>query len=153
VASTEGSAEAGLPVSTLCCLFVLLHVLSCKLQPFLQTSLQTCFLQTSFLQVREGQRSVLKKILEQDLPSRVPLVLMVSTIRTRDSSSKQQQQQNDQQQQRGGGRGGAQAEPAAAAAAVVGDVQGIQLSDGWYAVNAALDAPLTELVMEGRIQV
>jgi hypothetical protein len=110
-----------------------------------------CFLQT-FLQVREGQRSVLKKILEQDLPSRVPLVLMVSAIRTRDVNSKQQQQQQSaqqqQQQQPGGGRGGGHADSAAA-----GDVQSIQLSDGWYGVNATLDAQLVDLVRQGKIQV
>jgi hypothetical protein len=111
-----------------------------------------CFLQT-FLQVREGQRSVLKKMCEQDLPSRVPVVLIVSAIRTRDSNAKQQQQQQDEQQQqaRGGGRSSRSASSEAAAGGA--EVQSIQLSDGWYGVNASLDGPLTELVAAGRIQV
>jgi transcription initiation factor TFIID subunit TAF12 len=109
-----------------------------------------------FLQVREGQRSVLKKICEQDLPSRVPVVLVVSAIRTRDFNTKQQQQQQqDEQQQQalGGGRSSRSSSPEAAAAAGGGEVQSIQLSDGWYALNASLDGPLTELVAAGRIQV
>jgi type II secretory pathway pseudopilin PulG len=95
---------------------------------------------------------------EQDLPSRVPVVLIVSAIRTRDSNTKQQQQQQQQQdeqqqqqQARGGGRSSRSASPEAAAGGA--EVQSIQLSDGWYGVNASLDGPLTELVAAGRIQV
>jgi transcription initiation factor TFIID subunit TAF12 len=125
---------------------------SCKLsgQLFPATFLQT------FLQVREGQRSVLKKMCEQDLPSRVPVVLIVSAIRTRDTNAKQQQQQqqqDEQQQQQGRGGGRSSRSTSPEAAAVGAEVQSIQLSDGWYAVNASLDGPLTELVAAGRIQV
>jgi hypothetical protein len=87
------------------------------------------------------------QILEQDLPSTVPVVLCVSDIRTSGGSKavlpQQQEQQQEQQQQQ------ESAQPAAAAV----DVLGIQLTDGWYAVNCCIDAPIVELVQSGKLQV
>lgn len=33
------------------------------------------------------------------------------------------------------------------------EIQGIQLTDGWYPVNAMIDKPLTALIWAGKIQV
>lgn len=78
------------------------------------------------------------QILEQDLPAGVPLVLLVSEIRTRASATdtKQQQQQSG---------------PAAAGDGA--EALGMQLSDGWYYVNTMVDGPLTDLIHKGRLQV
>jgi hypothetical protein len=89
---------------------------------------------------------VAAQILEQDLPSGVPIVLLISDIRTRSgggaSSSKP-----DQRQQQG------PASRTAAAAAADTDVMGMQLSDGWYYVNTMIDGPTTELIVSGKLQV
>jgi hypothetical protein len=89
----------------------------------------------------------------------VPIVLVVSDIRMRggatgataantSASSKPGQQQQQQQPQPPAGR------PAAAAAAAAdAEVLGMQLSDGWYYVNTIIDGPITDLILNGRLQV
>lgn len=87
------------------------------------------------------------QILEQDLPSGVPIVLLISDIRTRSgggSSSKPDQRQQPQQQQGPSSR---------SAAAADTDVVGMQLSDGWYYVNTMIDGPTADLIVKGKLQV
>lgn len=91
----------------------------------------------------------LAQILEQDLPAGVPLVLMVSEIRSRATGSSSSKQPGAQQQP--GGASHAAGGPAAGDA--VDEVLGIQLSDGWYYVNAMVDGPITDLINSGRLQV
>ena len=79
------------------------------------------------------------QILEQDLPAGVPIVLLVSDIRSRSSSSSSTAKPTGQQQSTGAGS--------------EAEVLGIQLSDGWYYVNAMIDGPLTDLIASGRLQV
>ena len=92
----------------------------------------------------------LLQILEQDLPAGVPIVLMVTDIRTRSSSANSNSD--------------ADAAPAAAAAAAAAaggtggfgpgaEVLGLQLGDGWYYVNTMIDGPTADLVLRGKLQV
>ena len=108
---------------------------------------------------KEGKRSVVKQMLEQDIPSTVPMVLLVNEIRT-SSSTKKQKPQQQQQQQAAVPAAGADGQAAAATAPAArggvsegDDVKGMQLSDGWYCVNAQVDKPLVQLVLSGRIKV
>jgi hypothetical protein len=84
--------------------------------------------------------------LEQDLPAGVPLVLCVSDIRTSGGGSSHKHSEahghepQEQQQQQAG-------------SAAVPDVLSIQLTDGWYHVNACIDAPLCALINAGQLQV
>lgn len=91
------------------------------------------------------------QILEQDLPAGVPIVLVVSDIRMRGATGATAANTNNtsskpgQQQQQPASR------PTAAAADA--EVLGMQLSDGWYYVNTIIDGPITDLILNGRLQV
>ena len=100
------------------------------------------------LEIRGGRPSVLKRVLQHDLGAGMPMVLVVSDIRTNAGvgAKGQQQQQQQQQQPEGGGGGGGGGAGAA-------QVLGIQLSDGWYHINACVDEPLAHLLLTGRLQV
>jgi hypothetical protein len=104
---------------------------------------------------KDGKRSVVKQMLEQDIPSTVPMVLLVSEIRTSSSTRKPKPQQQQQQQTApGAGAPSSAAGAGAAGGACEGDdVKGMQLSDGWYCVNAQVDRPLAQFVLAKRIKV
>lgn len=118
------------------------------------------------IEVRGGHPSVLKRVLQHDLGASTPMVLMVSDIRTNagrtaeKGQQQQQQQQGDEQEQqheRGGWRQqqqqgkGAGGESDGTGGAV--QILGIQLTDGWYYINACVDEPLSQLLLTGRLQV
>jgi hypothetical protein len=91
---------------------------------------------------------MLRRVLEGDSAASLPMVLLVSHIRTRGRPQQQQQQQQQQaaEEAAGGSRQGGALEAGV-------DVTGIELSDGWYSMNAVLDAPLTQLVLSAHIRV
>jgi hypothetical protein len=109
--------------------------------------------------VRGGRASVLKRVLQHDLGAALPMVLVVSEVRTNagragggaaagrgkppGGRAPQQGEAPEQEHKGGGGGGGGGA----------AQVLGVQLSDGWYFVNACVDEPLAQLLLTGQLQV
>jgi hypothetical protein len=118
--------------------------------------------------MRGGTPSVLKRVLQHDLGASLPMTLVISEVRTNAgrgsgpaNGPKPAGARGGAPQQRGGGHEAPEEGAAGVAAAGAGgggaagaaQVLGVQLSDGWYWVNACVDEPLAQLLLTGRLQV
>eukprot|EP00898_Chlorokybus_atmophyticus_P001304 jgi/Chlat1/2174/Chrsp17S02749 len=105
-------------------------------------------------EVHQGQRSVLTKMMEKDFPAAAPMVLCVSHITDLGSLDSSPTGVNTKDDHESAVRGAKALEATAGQRDKVASTAKpavIEVTDGWYSLNAELDAPLSTYLRNGKL--